>query len=167
MRKRSYEVDYNESIIITDHLGSEHPTHVVIKSVIFRKSFCKTYMIARAFGAILIILSVLSVAFGRYNQSQMSSADRIKYEDAQAKIPAETTEETTITSSIETTFIPESQIATEVVSNDDTRQDPMVSDTTNTEEEIIDTTQVMPTETKFVSVSEITNGISSQLEGKI
>ena len=43
----------------------------------------------------------------------------------------------------------------------------MVSDTTNTEEGITDTTQVMPTETKFVSVSEITNGISSQLEGKI
>lgn len=61
----------------------------------------------RAFVAILMILSVLFLAIRRYNQSQMSVADKLKYKDTQARKKSDTslTEETSITSSIETTLV--------------------------------------------------------------
>ena len=104
MSKRSInEVDCNEfSPFIDTSLR-----HVGVQSGISRK-----YLIA--FGAILIILSVSSVALGRYNHSQMSSADKIKYENTQAPVTSDTilNEDTTIITPTETTFVSESEITT-------------------------------------------------------
>lgn len=151
MREKSY---YNIDLI-DKPLRDESPTHV--PSVFSWKFLCKTNIFMRAFGAILIILSVLSVAIGRFcqNPTKFTASTTKTTFDIQASVLTYTTvdgERTIDTFSTDTIY-------------GDTTQANVISDEVITIEETTEAETTSSIETLFLTKSDKTTGTGYQDEG--